>query len=201
MLFYLNSWKNYIILHSKTQKSKFLFLLLLKYCVFIQKSTFINWSPMPGGKWWRVLNRRSKSVRWTYIHTYLHYRPPPHTHTQHTYPPTLEWGANREDFDFKLAMVKTCSTWPILNKYMTLKFLKWVFRPHYYLLLPQTLYIAYGKGQKLKIWILFLPWSKCIHSNLCYNNSFLKGIIITFKQKLDMIYRPHGPLLSPKWLF
>ena len=55
-------------------------------------------------------------------------------------------------------------------------------------------YIAYGKDQKWKIWILYLPWSKCIHINL-------KGIIITFKQKLDVIYRPHGPILSLKWLF
>ena len=26
-------------------------------------------------------------------------------------------GVNREGFNFKLAMVKTCSTWPLLNKY------------------------------------------------------------------------------------
>ena len=59
---------------------------------------------------------------------------------------------------------------------------------------PQTPYIAYGKGQKLKIWILFLPWLKCIHS-------ILKGIILTFKQKLDVINRPHCRVLSLKWLF
>ena len=27
------------------------------------------------------------------------------------------WCVNREDFNFKLAMVTTCSTWPLLNKY------------------------------------------------------------------------------------
>ena len=37
---------------------------------------------------------------------------------------------------------------------------------------PQTPYTAYGKGKKLKIWILCLPSSKCIQSNL-------KGIVIT----------------------
>ena len=26
-------------------------------------------------------------------------------------------GVNREGFNFKLAVVKTCSTWPLLNKY------------------------------------------------------------------------------------
>ena len=26
-------------------------------------------------------------------------------------------GVNREGFNFKVAMVKTCSTWPLLNKY------------------------------------------------------------------------------------
>ena len=60
--------------------------------------------------------------------------------------------------------------------------------------LPQTSYMAYGKSQKLRIWILFLPWSKCIHRNL-------EGIIIPLKQKLNMIYRPHGHVLVPKWLF
>ena len=30
---------------------------------------------------------------------------------------TLERGVNREGFNFNLAMVKTCSTWPLLNKY------------------------------------------------------------------------------------
>ena len=101
-------------------------------------------------------------------------------------------GVNREGFNFKLAMVKTCSTWPLLNKYALQKILNLVFRPHHHLRPPTC--IAYEKDQKLKIWILFLPWSKCIHSNL-------KGIIITFKQKLDVIYRPHGCVLSLKWLF
>ena len=50
-----------------------------------------------------------------------------------------------------------------------------------------------GKDKKWKS-AVFLPWSKYIHS-------YLKGIIITFKQKLDEIYWPHGCVLSPKWLF
>ena len=61
------------------------------------------------------------------------------------------------------------------------------------LLLPQTPYVSYGIGQNLKILILFLPRSICIHSNL-------KGIIILFKQKSDVIFSPHGRVLSSKWL-
>ena len=83
-------------------------------------------------------------------------------------------GVNREGFNFKLATVKTCSTRPLLNKYALWKnFEVGLQTPPS----PQTPYIGltYGKGQKLKIWILFLPWSKCIHSNL-------EGIIITCKQ-------------------
>ena len=33
------------------------------------------------------------------------------------YGSVLRRGVNREGFNFKLAMVKTCSTWPLLNKY------------------------------------------------------------------------------------
>ena len=33
----------------------------------------------------------------------------------HRYTCTVERGINREGFNFKLAMVKTCSTWPLLN--------------------------------------------------------------------------------------
>ena len=29
----------------------------------------------------------------------------------------VEQGVNREDFNFKFAMIKTCTTWPLLNKY------------------------------------------------------------------------------------
>ena len=99
-------------------------------------------------------------------------------------------GVNREGFNFKLAMVKTCSTWAFLNKYALQKKIEVGLQtpPS-----PQTPYIAYEKGQKLKIWMLFLPWSKCIHRNL-------KGIIITFK-KLDVIYRPHMCVLYIKWQF
>ena len=59
--------------------------------------------------------------------------------------------------------------------------------------LPQTSCMTYGKGQQLKIWICFLPWSKCIHSNL-------NGTIMPFKQKSNIIYRPRGRVSSPKWL-
>ena len=49
------------------------------------------------------------------------------------------------------------------------KNLKWVFEPNRYLRSP-TMYSpiasAYGKGQKMKVWILFLQWSKCIPINL-----------------------------------
>ena len=40
------------------------------------------------------------------------------------------------------------------------------------------LYIAYEKGQKLKIWILFLQWSKCIPINL-------KGTLRTCNGKFE----------------
>ena len=87
-----------------------------------------------------------------------------------------------------MAMVKMCSTWPLMNKCVLLKDFEVGLqtpRP------PQTSYIAYGKGQKLKIWILFLflLCSKWIHSNL-------KWIIIMFKQELNMIYRTHGHVLT-----
>ena len=85
---------------------------------------------------------------------------------------SLGRGINREGFNFKLAMVKTCSTWLLLNKYVLWKIFEVGLQTPSS---PQTPYIAYGKGQKLKIWILLLPWSKCIHSNL-------KGIVIMFKQ-------------------
>ena len=100
-------------------------------------------------------------------------------------------GINGEGFNFKLAMVKMCSTWPLLNKYtLSKKFEVDLQTPP----LSLTACMAYGKGQKLKIRILFLPWSKRIHSNL-------KGIIILFKQKLNIVYRPHCHVLGPKWLF
>ena len=86
-------------------------------------------------------------------------------------------GVNGKGFNFTLAMVKMCSPWPLLNKYTLSKIFEVGLQiPP----LPQPSYMAYGKGQKLKIWILFLPWSKCIQSNL-------KGIIVPFKQKLNVI--------------
>ena len=99
-------------------------------------------------------------------------------------------GINGEGFNSKLAMVKMCSTWPLLNKYALSKIFEVGLQTPP---LPQTAYRAYGKGQNLKIRILFLPWSKCIHINQ-------KGIIIPFKQNSDMIYWPHGRVLSLKWL-
>ena len=50
---------------------------------------------------------------------------------------TLGRGVNGEGFHFKLAMVKTCSTWPLLNKYALWK-KNWGGTPP----LPQTPYIA-----------------------------------------------------------
>ena len=49
---------------------------------------------------------------------------------------TLGRGINREGFYSKLALVKICSTWPLLDKYVLSKNLKWVFRPHRYLRSP-----------------------------------------------------------------
>ena len=64
-------------------------------------------------------------------------------------------GVNREGFNFKLATVKTCSTWPLLNKY-ALKKKIWSG--------SSDPYIAYGKIENL---IFFsLQWSKCIPINL-----------------------------------
>ena len=109
-------------------------------------------------------------------------------------------GINRKGFNFKLAMVKTCSTWPLLNKYPLWKnFEVGLQTPPS----PQTPYIAYEKGQKLEIWILFLAWSKCIHSSL-------KEIIITFKQKIGSslhadpmvrFYVPNGCFWSKMVIF
>ena len=113
--------------------------------------------------------------------------------TRNTCGYTVEWGLDREGFNFKLPMVKTCSTWPLLSKCKLQKYFE-VGLQSPLSLSPQTPYTVNGKGQTLKIWILFLPWSKCTHSNL-------KGIIIIFKQNLDMIYKPRGRILSPKWLF
>ena len=108
-----------------------------------------------------------------------------------TLPYTLGRDVNREGFNFKLAMVKTCSTWPLPEQICPLKtFWSRSSDPTF---TSDPLHILW-ESQKLEIWILFLPWSKCIHSNL-------KGIIITFKQKLNVIYRPHGHVLSLKWLF
>ena len=53
-------------------------------------------------------------------------------------------GVNGEGFDFKLAMVKMCSTWTPLEQNTISKNFEWIFR-------LQTYYMAYGKWQKLKI--------------------------------------------------
>ena len=58
-------------------------------------------------------------------------------------------GVKREGFHFLLAMVKMCSTWPLLNKYALKKEKKnevGLQTPP----LPQTPYIAYGKGKNFK---------------------------------------------------
>ena len=103
---------------------------------------------------------------------------------------TLGWGVNGKGFNFILTMVKGVPLTP-LEKICPLKNVEVGLQTP---LLHQTPYMAYGKGRKLKIWILCLPWSICIHNNL-------KWIIIQFKQKLDVIYRPYGHVLSLKLLF
>ena len=85
----------------------------------------------------------------------------------------------------KMAMVKMCSIRLFLNKYALLKQIVWSESS-----VPNVTSDPLRERQKLKIQILFLPWLKCIHSNL-------KRIIVMFKQESDKIYRPHG-LLSPK---
>ena len=100
-------------------------------------------------------------------------------------------GVNRGGFNFKLAIVRTCSTFPLLNKYALLKkVLKWVFRPHRHLRSP---IMPKWERQKIeKSWILFVSGSKCIKSNL-------KKELITFKKTLNAVYWPHGCGLSLKW--
>ena len=56
-------------------------------------------------------------------------------------------GVNREGFNFKLAMVKMCSTWPLLKKYAIWKnFEVGLQTPPS----PQTPYIVYEKGKNWK---------------------------------------------------
>ena len=59
----------------------------------------------------------------------------------------LGQGVNRQGFNFKLAMVKMCSAWPLLNKYARQKNFEVGLQipPS-----PQTPYIAYGKGKKIE---------------------------------------------------
>ena len=71
-------------------------------------------------------------------------------------------GVNREGFNFKLAMVKTCSTWPLLNKYALKKIWSGSSDPTF---TSDPLYSLW-KRQKLNIWILFLQRLKCITINL-----------------------------------
>ena len=78
------------------------------------------------------------------------------------HPCTVGQGIDREGFNFKLAIVKTCSSWPLLNKYALEK------RKNEVGLWTPTLlqtsfnvYHSLWEGQKMKIWILFLQWSIC----------------------------------------
>ena len=98
----------------------------------------------------------------------------------------LGQNVNREGFNFKLAVVKTCPIWSLMNN-MPFKKSKCLSDP----------YMTYGKDQKMKIWILFLPWSKWIHSNLRGS-----GIIVPLNKNWTWsTNKPHGHVLSPKWLF
>ena len=76
---------------------------------------------------------------------------------------SLRWGVNSEGYrpNFKLAMIKTCSTWPLLNKYAIKKW-----RGSSDPTVTSDPLHSLWKRQKLKIWILFLQWSKCIPINL-----------------------------------
>ena len=62
------------------------------------------------------------------------------------------------------------------------KSLKWVFRPHHYC---RPLYYHIGKGEKMKVLVLFLQWSKCIPNNL-------KGTPRTFNGTFKGFYVPHS---------
>ena len=79
-------------------------------------------------------------------------------------------GINREGINFELAMVKTCSTWPLLNKYALKKIEAG----------PQTPPLPQPPMEKAKIEILnsFLQWSKCIITNL-------KGTLKTFNANFE----------------
>ena len=95
----------------------------------------------------------------------------------------LECGVNREGFNFKLAMVKTCSsaTWPFLNEY-ALKIIWSVSSDS--IITSDPLYSLRERPKTENLSFVFrlsVPWSKCIHRNL-------KKIIIMFKQKLEIIY-------------
>ena len=57
--------------------------------------------------------------------------------------------------------------------------------------LPQTTYIAYGKGKEMKILILFFQWSKCIPSNL-------KGTPMAFNGIFEGFYVPHSSQMREK---
>ena len=97
-------------------------------------------------------------------------------------PLLIRAGANKEGFNFKLAMAKTCSTWPLLkNMPLEKKKIEVDFQTPP---LPQTPYIAYGIGQKLKIGILFLQLSKCIPINLKWTPE-------TFIGKFEGFYVPN----------
>ena len=77
-------------------------------------------------------------------------------------------------------------TWPLKNF--------WNWTSDSTVTFSQTPYKAYGKGQNLDIRIsLWIMVRNAFHRNL-------KGIIITFKQKLNVIYRGHGRVWSLTWL-
>ena len=81
-------------------------------------------------------------------------------------------------------MVKTFSTWPLLNKYDIYKKIEVGLQTPPSLQTPYNLHSLWERPKIENLNFVF-AWSKCIQSNL-------KGVIITFKQTLDVIYKPHS---------
>ena len=93
----------------------------------------------------------------------------------------LGHGINRKGSNFKLDMVKTCSTWPSGTNMPFKKFWSGSLDPT---VTSDPLYSLW-KRQKLKFWILFLQWWKYIPINL-------KGTLKTFNEKCEGFYVPHS---------
>ena len=111
-------------------------------------------------------------------------------------------GINREGFNFKLDMVKMCSTWPLLNKYALWKFVEVGLQTDTTVISDP--YSAFGKSKILKIWILFLQWSEYIpiHCpiNLKHQRHLMKtlrGFTYPIEAKCDKSY--HFRPITATW--